>query len=219
MMAVRRDRIFLTHRSTQGPPKKTCCAAFVLCLLSTVAPSVADDQNWPQWRGPAGSGVTTTNRVVIQWGPDQNVKWKIDLPEPGNSTPIVWEDKVFFTQPLSGANERSLFCVDRDTGREIWRRGVVDDRPEASHKTNPYCSASPVTDGKRVIACLFRLDWFAGTLPVTNCGAATLVPKNTCGVTGPPRFCTTTCAFWRLVLGTMSSCSPLTRPADKPAGS
>ncbi|PAY15851.1 serine/threonine protein kinase [Rhodopirellula sp. SM50] len=132
--------------------KYTCCAAFVICLLSTASQSVGDDRNWSQWRGPAGSGVTTTARVVTQWGPDQNVKWRIDLPEPGNSTPIVWEDKVFFTQPLSETNERSLFCVDRNTGREIWRRGVVDDRPEASHKTNPYCSASPVTDGKRVIA-------------------------------------------------------------------
>ena len=124
----------------------------LLCLLSAVRPAFGDDQNWPQWRGPEGTGVTSSAGVVTQWGPDQNVKWRIDLPEAGNSTPIVWEDRVFLTQPLSAAKQRSLFCVDRETGRELWRRGVVYDRPESSHKTNPYCSASPVTDGERVIA-------------------------------------------------------------------
>ncbi|EMI18624.1 serine/threonine protein kinase related protein [Rhodopirellula maiorica SM1] len=127
-------------------------AVLTLFLLSFGSPSFAAESNWPQWRGPAGSGITSTSGVVTEWGPDQNVKWRIELPEAGNSTPIVWDDRVFFTQPLSESNERSLFCVDRATGREFWRRGVTYDQPEASHKTNPYCSASPVTDGKHVVA-------------------------------------------------------------------
>jgi outer membrane protein assembly factor BamB len=114
--------------------------------------ALSDNTNWPQWRGPAGSGVTSSTDVISQWGPEQNVKWRIRLPEAGNSTPIVWDDRVFFTQPLSESKQRSLFCVDRQSGRELWRQGVVYEEPEASHKTNPYCSASPVTDGQRVIA-------------------------------------------------------------------
>ncbi len=132
--------------------KDLCAAAMVLCFASAASLSFGDNPNWPQWRGPAGSGATSTVDVVTQWGPDQNVKWRIDLPEAGNSTPIVWGDRVFFTQPLSETKQRSLFCVDRKTGREIWRRGVKYDKPETSHKTNPYCSASPVTDGERVMA-------------------------------------------------------------------
>ncbi len=132
--------------------RNRCAAAMAICFLGAVSQAVGDDQNWPQWRGPVGTGVTSSVGAVTQWGPDQNVKWRIELPEAGNSTPIVWEDRVFFTQPLSESKERSLFCVDRETGREIWHRGVTHDQPEASHKTNPYCSASPVTDGKRVIA-------------------------------------------------------------------
>ncbi len=132
--------------------RNRCTVAMAMCFLNAVWPAFGDDQNWPQWRGPEGTGVTSNVGVVTQWGPDQNVKWRIELPEAGNSTPIVWEDRVFFTQPISEAKQRSLFCVDRETGRELWRRGVAYDRPETSHKTNPYCSASPVTDGKRVIA-------------------------------------------------------------------
>jgi outer membrane protein assembly factor BamB len=132
--------------------RNLCSAAIVMCLVIAVSQAIGEDQNWPQWRGPAGTGVSSTMGVVSQWGPGQNVKWRIELPEPGNSTPIVWEDRLLFTQPLSEAKQRSLFCVDRETGRELWRRGVTYDQPESSHKTNPYCSASPVTDGERVIA-------------------------------------------------------------------
>ncbi|GAA5507826.1 PQQ-binding-like beta-propeller repeat protein [Novipirellula caenicola] len=132
--------------------KTACYVAMALCFLNLVSISFAADSNWPQWRGPTGSGVTSADGVVTEWGPDQNVKWRIELPEAGNSTPVVWNDRVFFTQPISESNQRSLFCVDRETGRELWRRSVTYDRQETSHKTNPYCSASPVTDGKHVIA-------------------------------------------------------------------
>jgi hypothetical protein len=99
--------------------------AVTMCCCVIGSPSFGDDPNWPQWRGPKGSGKTSAGGVVTRWGPDQNVKWRIDLPEAGNSTPVVWGDQVFLTQPLSGSKERALICVDRKTGREQWRRSVV----------------------------------------------------------------------------------------------
>lgn len=125
---------------------------FAICCVVVALPCFANDRDWPQWRGPKGSGKTAAANAVTQWGPDQNVKWRIDLPEPGNSTPIVWGDQVFLTQPFSESNERGLMCLDRQTGKERWRRGVSYTEAESTHKTNPYCSASPVTDGQRVIA-------------------------------------------------------------------
>lgn len=115
-------------------------------------PSIAADQNWPQWRGPAGTGKTSATNAVTQWAPDQNVKWRVELPEAGNSTPIVWGNKIFLTQPLSETKQRALLCLDRQTGQEQWRRSVEYAEVEASHKTNPYCSATPATDGQRVVA-------------------------------------------------------------------
>lgn len=120
------------------------------CLI--VSPGFGDDPNWPQWRGPEGNGKTSATSVLTQWGPEQNVKWRVELPEPGNSTPIVWGERIFLTQPLSDTKQRAFICLDRQTGQELWRRSVAYAEPEASHKTNPYCSASPVTDGQRVIA-------------------------------------------------------------------
>lgn len=127
-------------------------AAVVCYFLAIASPGFGKDQGWPQWRGPEGSGKTSAADVVTQWGPEQNVKWRIDLPEAGNSTPVVWDDQIFFTIPLSESKERALFCVDRRTGQEQWRRSVAYHEPEATHQTNPYASASPVTDGERVIA-------------------------------------------------------------------
>lgn len=132
--------------------KRLAAMAVVTCCLATASPSFGNDSNWPQWRGPAGSGKTTTNSVLTDWGPDQNVKWRVELPEAGNSTPIVWGNRVLLTQPLSDSKQRALICLDRESGRELWRQSVTYAEPEASHNTNPYCSASPVTDGERVIA-------------------------------------------------------------------
>ena len=126
--------------------------AAAICSLAVASTCFASDLDWPQWRGPDGSGITTSADVVTQFGPQQNVKWRIDLPEAGNSTPIVWGDRVFLTQALSDTKERALICLDRKTGSERWRRGVVYAAEEATHRTNPYCSASPVTDGELVIA-------------------------------------------------------------------
>ena len=125
---------------------------FLWCLIGIATPTLAEQSNWPQWRGPTGTGEAPAANVVTEWGQEQNVKWRIELPEAGNSTPIVWENKIFFTQPLSEANHRALFCVVRESGRELWRRAVTYKQPEASHKTNPYASATPATDGERVIA-------------------------------------------------------------------
>lgn len=119
-----------------------------LILLSSV-PAWAD--NWPMWRGPQGDGVTTESGLPLQWSAEKNVLWKTPLPGPGNSTPIVWGDKVFITQAIEKTGERLLLCFDRQTGKQLWHAGTVYHEPELTHATNPYCSASPATDGERVI--------------------------------------------------------------------
>jgi outer membrane protein assembly factor BamB len=129
-------------------------AVLIGSLAFALAPGLVrgEDQNWPQWRGPAGSGETTATDEVIEWGPERNVKWRVALPERGNSTPSVWGNRVLLTQPIESKQQRALLCFDRATGEELWRKSVQYDEPEPTHRTNPYCSASPVTDGERVVA-------------------------------------------------------------------
>jgi outer membrane protein assembly factor BamB len=106
--------------------------------------------NWPQWRGPQGTGVSSERNVPLRWGTNVNVRWRVPLPERGNSTPIVWDQKIFITQ--AEQNRRTVRCFNRDDGKLFWKSGVTYPEKEVTHETNPQCSASPVTDGERVIA-------------------------------------------------------------------
>ena len=136
-------------------PALTLAAALFYSAAAPAAETAGE--NWPQWRGPAGTGATPAAGGPTEFGPERNVKWRAPLPEPGNSTPVVWGDKVFLTQPVTGGGEdggdlRGLFCFDRATGKELWRRGLTYTDPERTHRTNPYCSASPAADAERVVA-------------------------------------------------------------------
>src|SRR5207244_5161731 len=76
------------------------------------------------------------------------------LPGPGMSSPIVWGDRLFLTQALDKeGHQRALLCFDRKDGKELWRRVTEYAEKESTYPGEPhYCSASPVTDGERVVA-------------------------------------------------------------------
>ena len=120
------------------------------CSLLILSANVSDGANWPAWRGADGSGITAEKDLPVLWSATENVRWKIKLPDRGNSTPITWGGKVFITQGVE--NRRTVTCFDRLNGQQLWQAGPAYDEEERSHATNPQCSASPVTDGERVIA-------------------------------------------------------------------
>ena len=124
-------------------------AACTLLVALTLATARAD--NWPAWRGPTGQGFSAEKNLPTKWSATENVRWKIDLPDAGNSTPIVWGDKVFLTQATDKGKKRSLYCLDRKDGSKLWEKTVAFDGKEVIHGTNTYCAASPVTDGERVV--------------------------------------------------------------------
>ena len=125
------------------------------CLISTLLTALlilsASADTWPSWRGDsAGSGKTSETGLPTSWSADKNVRWRIELPERGNSTPVISGGKIFVTQAVDAEKFRGLYCFDRTNGKQLWKSGVVYDKPERSHRDNPYCSASPVTDGEQV---------------------------------------------------------------------
>ena len=122
-----------------------------VCILAVVATTGTAIADWPGWRGPNGDGVVSSAGVPTEWSASSNVAWRAPLPEPGNSTPAVWGDKVFVSQPLEASNERALMCFSRTDGSLLWTRKVTWDGPEPRHDQNTYCASSPVTDGQRVI--------------------------------------------------------------------
>lgn len=120
----------------------------ILLLLVAVSVVAAD---WPAWRGPDGQGHSRETALPVTWSATENVRWKIPLPDDGNSTPIVHGDRLFLTQAVKKANTRALWCLDRATGKQLWIKEIVYKDAEPTHATNPFCSASPVTDGERVV--------------------------------------------------------------------
>lgn len=107
--------------------------------------------NWPGWRGSNGQGVSTDKNLPTQWSETNNVHWRIELPGPGNSSPVVWGDRVFVAQAVKADKRRTLMCFDRATGKQLWQSGVTYTESEPTQQSNPYCSATPATDGERVI--------------------------------------------------------------------
>lgn len=125
-------------------------AGFVagLCALAARA------ENWPGWRGPTMDGRSGEREVPLRWSATENVRWKAPLPGPGMSSPIVWGDRVFVTQSLDrNGRRRALLCFDRKDGKLLWQRVTDYDGEESTYPGEPhYCSASPATDGERVVA-------------------------------------------------------------------
>jgi outer membrane protein assembly factor BamB len=124
-----------------------------LCLaqLSILKPHLFA-ANWPAWRGPLGRGVCLESNLPLNWSTNENVRWRVPLPERGNSTPVIWGNRVFVTQAIEAEGQRTLICFDKASGKQFWKAAVTYKEKEPTHPTNPYCSASPVTDGEVVIA-------------------------------------------------------------------
>ena len=117
----------------------------LLILLSTLTTVLADE--WTQFRGPNGTGVSETKNLPTEFGPKKNVVWKADLP-PGHSSPVLTRDRIFVT-----AHEKDTLLVialDRQTGKVLWRRPVPRTIPGRLQNVNGPASPSPVTDGTNV---------------------------------------------------------------------
>jgi outer membrane protein assembly factor BamB len=106
---------------------------------------------WARWRGPSGQGLVTGTGYPDSWSPTQNVRWKTALSGQGNSSPIVWGDRIFVTTAYSGGHRLSLVAFRRSDGAKLWEAFAPDGRTlRGSHFKNGHASATPATDGQRV---------------------------------------------------------------------
>src|SRR6185503_209552 len=116
-------------------------------VLMTSALGAADIQ-WPQFRGPNGSGVAADQKPITDFGPSSNVLWKVSI-DSGASSPCIWGDRIFLT---TFANDKvQTVCLNRRNGKVLWQKPVPADKLELFHKQDGSPAAStPATDGKRV---------------------------------------------------------------------
>ncbi len=122
---------------------------FLMAVGVQIATAIAGD--WPAFRGGHSDGISAETDVPVTWSATENIRWKLPLPAPGNSSPIVVGNRVFLTCAAADGKSRGLYCFDRDSGRELWARHIEYDGEEPTHETNPPCASSPAATSDRVV--------------------------------------------------------------------
>jgi len=128
---------------------------FTVLLLTQSAPG----EDWPQFRGPGGLGISQQENLPVKWSETENVAWETAMPGYGSSSPMALDGKLYVTcysgygmASKSGRMEDlmlHLLCVDGKTGKIIWEKRIKPTLPEsASVRDHGYAAQTPATDGK-----------------------------------------------------------------------
>jgi outer membrane protein assembly factor BamB len=111
--------------------------------------------DWPQLRGPNGSGLCPScGHLPTEFGPQKNVLWKAELPE-GKSSPVLVGDRIFLT--ASEGDDLITMCLSRTTGKVQWRRSVRAARREAQNTLNHRAAPTAVTAVSRLTGAISGL--------------------------------------------------------------
>lgn len=154
---------------------------FTAAAVAAAAGAGASAENWPQWRGPGGQGISNEPQLPTEWAPDKNILWKTELPGSGHSSPIVWGTRIYLTSVVEGdvipgakavahtmggkefihpdsvsADRKhtfKVFALDAATGRLLWEHTPYEGPVyDARHRKSSFASPTPATDGKMVFA-------------------------------------------------------------------
>jgi outer membrane protein assembly factor BamB len=149
-------------------------------LVAATTPIHAD--NWPQWRGPGGQGISGETALPLQWSPATSFAWKTALPGNGQSQPIIWGNRVFLTLDVPGGpspaghkapthlmegqpwvhpdsigvdvmHTLKVVSLDLDSGKILWERTAYEGPVfDNIHRRGSYAAPTMVTDGETVFA-------------------------------------------------------------------
>ncbi|MBM3878264.1 MAG: quinonprotein alcohol dehydrogenase [Verrucomicrobia bacterium] len=129
----------------------------MLVLLGVAAPwageqsAWGEELNWPQFRGPRGDGTSLARVVPLTWSAEDGVRWGTAIHGRGWSSPVVWGQQVWVSTATEDGRELSVVCVDRETGRVVQDRKLVDvAEPQFAHRFNSYASPTPVVEEGRL---------------------------------------------------------------------
>ena len=145
-------------------------------VFVTVLGTVAQAQNWPQFRGPQAAGVAEGSPAAVKWDANKavNVRWKTQIPGLAHSSPVVWGNKVFISTAVTSAAKDEtryglygdvapvkddpkhtwkVYALDKQTGKILWERVAYEGIPKVKrHPKSTHADSTPVTDGKYLIA-------------------------------------------------------------------
>jgi outer membrane protein assembly factor BamB len=119
---------------------------FLLCLAAFILA-----QDWPEFRGPTGQGLSSESGLPLTWSETNNVRWKVAIPGRGWSSPAIRGDRIWLTTATEEGKSLRAVSVDRNTGAilaniEIFRLNS----PDRINSKNTYASPTPVLEDDRV---------------------------------------------------------------------
>ena len=109
------------------------------------------ETDWPWWRGPdLNNHAAADQNPPLRWSETECVLWRVELPGEGHATPCIYGNRIFL--PAGDADNQIiwLFCLDRDTGAQLWRTEVYQGPFPKIHADNSPASATPACDGRYV---------------------------------------------------------------------
>jgi outer membrane protein assembly factor BamB len=129
--------------------------------------SFASGADWSRFRGPNGTGISPEEKAIPAVWAESNTKWKVPLPGPGHSCPIVVKDRIYLTCWTGYAVDREnpgdqkdlrlhLLSIDRSDGKTVWSKAIEPSLPEERYggmfAQHGYASHTPVSDGEKIFA-------------------------------------------------------------------
>ena len=117
-------------------------------VATLILPHDVSSQEWTRFRGPNGSGISDSTTVPTKWD-DKDLNWKTELLGRGQSSPVIWGDRIFVTSCDEDASTRYLQCIRVSDGTVLWNRDFPFEI-YTKHKNNSYASSTPCVDAEFV---------------------------------------------------------------------
>ena len=124
----------------------------ILCSLTLLIALSSSAEDWPQFRGPRGNGISTETNLPATLEPG-NIAWSVDLPGRGLSSPIIIGDRVIVTCSSGPKQERlHVICFNAVDGTRRWERQFWATGRTMSHPKTSVAAPTPASDGERIFA-------------------------------------------------------------------
>lgn len=125
--------------------------SLLLVLVLSFGSFARAEENWPQFRGPRGDGISDGKGAPVEWGVDKNVKWRTAIHGKAWSSPVVWGKQVWMSSATADGHELYAVCVDADSGKIVYDIKLFDvPNPQYCIPFNSYGSPSPCIEEGRV---------------------------------------------------------------------
>ena len=133
--------------------------------LASCLPAAAED--WPEFRGPTGQGLSSARNLPLTWSESENVTWKQPIAGQGWSSPVLHRGCIYLTTAVAGENEGPVslrtLCLAADNGKILWDRevnSVPRDKVPGIHGKNSNASPTPIVHNRRIFLHFGHLGTF-----------------------------------------------------------